>query len=146
MQVLSYVPSSSTCYRLPWTNSTHYPREVRGGEKKKDTSIKLFTPHQLFQGGFFFFFTSRLENELSNRKKARRSCCHPVGPQHAEETGWQQEVVMPADRRRWSSDQVQDQLRNVKVHKSMGCDEMHSWILMELFPDPPGKYVKAHGK
>lgn len=43
-------------------------RRESGKKKKKDTSIKLFTPHQLFQG-VFFFFTSRLENELSNRKK-----------------------------------------------------------------------------
>ncbi|KFV56476.1 RNA-directed DNA polymerase from mobile element jockey, partial [Tyto alba] len=29
-------------------------------------------------------------------------------------------------------DQVQDHLRNLKLHKSMGTDEMHPWVLREL--------------
>ncbi|KFP76997.1 hypothetical protein N311_11973, partial [Apaloderma vittatum] len=29
-------------------------------------------------------------------------------------------------------DQVQDHLMNLKVHKSMGPDETHSWVLREL--------------
>ncbi|KFP98948.1 hypothetical protein N329_08065, partial [Haliaeetus albicilla] len=29
-------------------------------------------------------------------------------------------------------DQIQDHLRNVKVHKSMGPDVMHPWVLREL--------------
>ncbi|GAB0205498.1 mitochondrial enolase superfamily member 1 [Grus japonensis] len=29
-------------------------------------------------------------------------------------------------------DQVQDHLRNLKVHKSMGPDELHPWVLTEL--------------
>jgi len=29
-------------------------------------------------------------------------------------------------------DQVRDCLRNLKVHKSMGPDEMHPWVLKEL--------------
>jgi len=29
-------------------------------------------------------------------------------------------------------DQVRDQLRNLKVHRSMGSDEMHLWVLREL--------------
>ncbi|GAB0176539.1 mitochondrial enolase superfamily member 1 [Grus japonensis] len=29
-------------------------------------------------------------------------------------------------------DQVRDHLRNLKVHKSMGLDEMHPWVLREL--------------
>ncbi|GAB0175696.1 mitochondrial enolase superfamily member 1 [Grus japonensis] len=29
-------------------------------------------------------------------------------------------------------DQVQEYLRNLKVHKSMGSDEMHPWVLREL--------------
>ncbi|KFQ45587.1 RNA-directed DNA polymerase from mobile element jockey, partial [Nestor notabilis] len=29
-------------------------------------------------------------------------------------------------------DQVQDRLKNLDVHKSMGPDEIHSWVLKEL--------------
>ncbi|KGL89567.1 hypothetical protein N301_01363, partial [Charadrius vociferus] len=29
-------------------------------------------------------------------------------------------------------DQVRDRLRNLKVHKSMGPDEIHPWVLREL--------------
>ncbi|KGL85959.1 RNA-directed DNA polymerase from mobile element jockey, partial [Charadrius vociferus] len=29
-------------------------------------------------------------------------------------------------------DQVRDHLRNLKVHKSMGPDEIHPWVLREL--------------
>ncbi|KFV42592.1 hypothetical protein N341_00847, partial [Tyto alba] len=32
-------------------------------------------------------------------------------------------------------DQVQDHLRNLKVDKSMGPDEMHLWVLMELMDE-----------
>ena len=60
--------------------------------------------------------------------------------------------------------QVQDHLRNLKVHKSMGPGEVHLWVLSKLVDevamplstmfekrqnheaDSPGKYAKAHGK
>ncbi|KFP44110.1 RNA-directed DNA polymerase from mobile element jockey, partial [Chlamydotis macqueenii] len=29
-------------------------------------------------------------------------------------------------------DQIQDYIRNLKVHKAMGPDEMHPWVLREL--------------
>lgn len=43
-------------------------------------------------------------------------------------------------------DQVQDQLRNLKVHKSMRHDEMHLWILREVLDEvtKPLSYLKSH--
>ena len=40
---------------------------------------------------------------------------------------WENEELPTA-----GEDQVQDHLRNLKVHKSMGPDEMHPWVLREL--------------
>ncbi|GAB0196672.1 bMERB domain-containing protein 1 [Grus japonensis] len=41
-----------------------------------------------------------------------------------EETEWKAEAL--------GRNQVREYLRNPKVHKSMGPDEMHPWVLREL--------------
>jgi len=40
---------------------------------------------------------------------------------------WENEIPLTVEK-----DQVQDHLRNLNVHKSMGNSEMHSWVLREL--------------
>ena len=39
-----------------------------------------------------------------------------------------------------SEDQARDHLKNMKVHKSMGPDEIHRWVLRELVDELPSHY------
>ena len=47
-----------------------------------------------------------------------------------------------------SEDQVQDHLKHLKVHKCMGPNEIHPWVLRELADNLPSRYpsyLKSHG-
>jgi len=46
-----------------------------------------------------------------------------------------------------AEDQVQDHLRNLKVHMSMGPDEMNPWVLGELVKllSQSSSYLRSHG-
>ncbi|PKU33489.1 rna-directed dna polymerase from mobile element hypothetical protein [Limosa lapponica baueri] len=52
---------------------------------------------------------------------------HPTQVKEGKGRDWENEESPTV-----GEDQVQDHLRNLKVHKSMGPDEIHPWVLKEL--------------
>jgi len=71
--------------------------------------------------------TAEVPNDFFASVFTSKCCSHTTQVAEGKSRNWEKEEPPTVE-----EDQARDHLRKLEVHKSMGSDEVHAWVLREL--------------